>query len=148
MGSLAQSGRFELGPVHAAMVSEFGAVRAGEADIADATRRVLADAGYVVCPHTACAFGSPAKAGRSSKDGAAASANGVPEVVLATASPAKFPEALEATTGLRPGLPRRLSHLMTDPEHFDVLPNDLAAVERYVEAHAMASQPATKAGAA
>ncbi len=126
MGSLAQSRRFELGSAHAAMRRDFAAVRAGEAEIAAATQRLKREAGYLVCPHTACAFGT----------GAPDSDPAVPQIVLATASPAKFPEALAETTGDRPGLPARLAHLMTAPERFDVLDNDLAAVERYVEARA------------
>ncbi|MFX8605095.1 hypothetical protein ABTM12_19810, partial [Acinetobacter baumannii] len=59
-----------------------------------------------------------------------------PTVILSTASPAKFPDAMEAITGERPGLPPRLSHLMTDPERFEVLPNDLKAVQGFVANHA------------
>ena len=123
MGGLAQSRQFALGVTHEAMARDFSAVRASEAEIADATRRLLADAGYLVCPHTACAFGTGDR--RIPPD--------VPEVILATASPAKFPEALIASTGVHPALPPRLSHLLRDPERFDVLANDLAAVERRVE---------------
>lgn len=129
MGSLAQSGRFELGAAHAAMIADFAAIRSGEEEIAAATRRLKAEAGYVVCPHTACAFGP-----RFFETAAA-----TPEIVLATASPAKFPDALVATTGERPGLPPRLSRLMSDPERFDVLDNDLGQVQRRVEAHAVKS---------
>jgi threonine synthase len=45
---------------------------------------------------------------------------------------------MEAITGVRPGLPDRLSGLLTDPERTTLLPNDLAAVERFVEANARA----------
>jgi len=133
MGSLVQSGRFELGAAHAQMLADFGATRASEADIAGATRQLLDTAQYLVCPHTACAFGQPSSASARSSNVS------TPEIILATASPAKFPEALEATTGLRPGLPPRLSRLMSDLERYDRVDNDLAAVERYVEACAAAS---------
>jgi threonine synthase len=53
-------------------------------------------------------------------------------VILATAHPAKFPDAMADITGTRPGLPPRLNRLMTDPERMDRLPNDLHAVEAYV----------------
>lgn len=59
-----------------------------------------------------------------------------PTVVLSTASPAKFPDAMEAITGERPALPAQLAHLMTAPERFDVLPNDLNAVQGFVSSHA------------
>jgi threonine synthase len=62
----------------------------------------------------------------------------VPQVILATAHPAKFPDAMEQITGSRPGLPSRLDTLLTDPERSTLLPNDLAAVERFVEENARA----------
>ena len=55
-----------------------------------------------------------------------------PMVVLATAHPAKFPDAVEAACGIRPMLPARLSDLMAKPERFDILPNELGAIQSYV----------------
>ena len=46
----------------------------------------------------------------------------VPMVCLATAHPAKFPDAVEQATGIRPPLPERLADLFEREEHFDVLP--------------------------
>ena len=56
----------------------------------------------------------------------------MPRVILSTAHPAKFPDAIERITGARPALPERLASLMTDKERFPVLANDLAAVEAHV----------------
>jgi len=56
-----------------------------------------------------------------------------PLVSLATAHPAKFPEATEQATGVHPELPHHLSDLMTRPEHFDVLDNDLTAVQNFIQ---------------
>jgi threonine synthase len=53
--------------------------------------------------------------------------------MLATAHPAKFPDAMEAITGVRPALPERLSRLMSDPERYEVVPAELAVIERHVE---------------
>jgi threonine synthase len=66
----------------------------------------------------------------------------VPMVSLATAHPAKFPEAVEQATGRTPQLPPHLADLMTQPERFEVLPNDLAAVQGFVRAHLAAGAPA------
>jgi threonine synthase len=55
-------------------------------------------------------------------------------VALATAHPAKFPDAVEAATGVRPALPERLGDLFDRPERLTTLPNDLASVEAFVEA--------------
>ncbi len=55
-----------------------------------------------------------------------------PMVVLGTAHPAKFPDAVEKATGVRPPLPEHLADLYDRKERFDVLPNDLAKVQAYV----------------
>ena len=55
-----------------------------------------------------------------------------PMVTLATAHPAKFPDAVEHATGVRPPLPERVGDLFERDERFELLPNDLATVEAYV----------------
>ncbi len=53
-------------------------------------------------------------------------------VVLATAHPAKFPEAISEAIGNSPEMPPRLAAVVELEERFVVLPNDLAAVERHI----------------
>jgi threonine synthase len=55
-------------------------------------------------------------------------------VVLATAHPAKFPDAVEAATGVRPPLPDLLSDLFERPERYEIVANDLATVRGVIEA--------------
>ena len=81
------------------------------------------EAGYLVDPHTAVAI---AAAEKESRDPA------LPMVVLATAHPAKFPDAVEAACGVRPALPDWLSDLPTRPERVTTLAADQAAVERFI----------------
>jgi threonine synthase len=100
---------------------------------------VKARSGYLLDPHTACGV---IAAERSRMIAA------TPHVVLATASPAKFPDVIEAITGGRPALPPRLAPLLTDPERMTVLPNDLAAVERFVAECARKGAEARKGAAA
>ena len=57
---------------------------------------------------------------------------GVPMIVLSTAHPAKFPDAVEAACGFRPALPDWLADLPTRPEQITTLPADQAAVERFI----------------
>ncbi|MEM7325765.1 MAG: threonine synthase [Actinomycetota bacterium] len=52
----------------------------------------------------------------------------VPMVALATADPAKFPDAVERATGIRPDLPPHLGELMTKPERCETMANDLGPV--------------------
>ena len=62
--------------------------------------------------------------------------NEVREFCLATADAAKFPDAVEAATGLRPALPAALADLLARPERFVVVPATLEAIEAAVRAHA------------
>jgi threonine synthase len=79
--------------------------------------------GYVADPHTAVGIGAGRLARRRPD---------LPLVCLATAHPAKFPDAVEQAIGVRPPLPDHLADLLDRPERYDVLPADLAAVASYV----------------
>jgi threonine synthase len=57
-----------------------------------------------------------------------------PVVCLATAHPAKFPDAVEAATGVRPPLPEHLADLLDRPERAGHVPAELMAVEEAVRA--------------
>ncbi len=88
-------------------------------------RRLHAATGYLADPHTAIGIA----AARAHPAG-----HGVPMVAMATADPAKFPDAMEQATGQRPPLPPRLADLYERAEKFSRAPNDLRAVEAQVRA--------------
>jgi len=124
MGSLAQSRRFAVSS-HAleAMRARFSAAPADEQESAAEIRAWIREAGYCADPHTAVAL---AVAEKETRDPS------VPMVVLSTAHPAKFPDAVKAACGVRPALPDWLADLPQRSERVTVLPVDQAAVERYV----------------
>jgi threonine synthase len=93
------------------------------ATIGDIWRRT----GEILDPHGAVAVHVAARASH---------ARGTPMVALACAHPAKFPDAVEKATGLRPPLPPRLADLHTREERVSVLANDLATVEAFVASRA------------
>jgi threonine synthase len=124
MGSLAQSGRFMVSAqALKELRSLFTADRADEQECAAEIRAWMREANYCVDPHTAVAL---AVAEKETRDPS------VPMVVLSTAHPAKFPDAVKAACGLIPVLPDRLADLAKRKERVTVLPADQAAVERYV----------------
>ena len=132
MGSLAQSRRFTLSaPALAYIRGLFAAGRAGEDEVAATMRTVKRETGNFVDPHTAVGI---AVAEKEPRDPA------VPMVVLSTAHAAKFPDAVEAATGVRPALPDWLSDINHRAERVTVLPADQAAVERFVLATSRAAQ--------
>lgn len=124
MAGLAQSKSFGLAPdALAAIRTEFSAARADETEVSATIKTVLAETGYLMDPHTAVAVASARK---TAHDPA------IPTVVLSTAHPAKFPDAVEAASGVRPALPAWVGNLMERPEQMTRLAADQAAVESYV----------------
>ena len=122
MEGLKQSGAFALeASALAAIRDEFDSGAVGEAETADTLRKTLAETGELLDPHTAVGVALAQKHLGAS-----------PMVTLATAHPAKFPDAVEKATGLRPGLPPRLQHLMHSPESFTVLANSVEAVKNHI----------------
>jgi threonine synthase len=126
MGSLFADGGFEI---EAAQLEQARALFQGVRIDEDATlaeiARVHAETGRLIDPHTAVGVAATR---------AAAGDRGVPWVALATAHPAKFPDAVARATGIRPELPARWSHLMEAPERCRVLERDLDAVQAYIRA--------------
>jgi threonine synthase len=129
MGSLGQSGEFTIRPEPlAAIRRDFDAVRVSEAECEAEIARVHRESGVTIDPHTA--IGVRAARAALKRDPA------TPVVALATAHPAKFPDAVARATGERPSLPPHMRGILTAEERFDVLPNDAVAVARFVRAHA------------
>lgn len=104
----------------------FLAHRLDDDETIDVIKSVHEDTGMLIDPHTAVAVGAARKTPR----------DGTKRIVLATAHPAKFPDAVEKATGVRPALPDHLADLLERPERAETLDNDFAAVREYVVSHA------------
>jgi threonine synthase len=124
MELLAQARRFSISPAALAAIAElFSAAKADEGETAATIRAVREQADYVLDPHSAVAYAVAAREGGNAR---------APMVVLSTAHPGKFPEAVEAACGVRPELPSRLSDLFRRPERVQLLPADQRAVEHFI----------------
>ena len=86
-------------------------------------RQVYGDHGIILDPHSAVAVAAAGRCGAPADD---------PMVILATAHPAKFPDAVERAIGVRPALPDHLADLLDREERFVTLPNDAEVVKAYV----------------
>ena len=129
MGNLEQSGGFELSDsILSAIREDFSAVRSTSEEASVAMREALERSHYLADPHTAVGISvSERFLGREHC-----------VVTLATAHPAKFPEAVLRSTGVEPALPVWLADLHTRLERFDVLENDQRLVEDYVRTRSRA----------
>jgi threonine synthase len=127
MESLKQSGSFSIETKALERLRElFSAGRSDMVNTAKTIRSVLADDGYLADPHTAVGINVARQQPASS----------TPMVVLATAHPAKFPDAVKAACGIVPQLPQFLADLMSREEKFTVLPSSLEMVQGHIEKHA------------
>jgi threonine synthase len=137
--TFAKTGAAEV-PGHALedMRRLFAGQAVDEAETSAVIRRVLEDTGEVIDPHTAVAMGAAlrVKAARSRAE--------TPLVVLSTAHPAKFPEAVQAAAGVEPHLPAAAVGLDRKAEVFDRLPNQPDAVKAYLRDFAGAVQTADR----
>ena len=131
MAGFAQSGEFTIapGPLKA-IRDEFDAFSTDETSCAEEMARVYRESGYTLDPHTAVAVSAARRA--LARDRA------TPMIVLGTAHPAKFPDAVAEAIGVRPSLPPHLADLMSRRERFTVLPNEQGAIERFVRERARA----------
>jgi threonine synthase len=131
MAGLTQSRSFTVAPEPLETIRrDFQAASVPEDEVADEIGRTWREAGYLLDPHTAIGV----RAARRHLAGDPA----IPVVALSTAHPAKFPDAVERATGLRPPLPPHLADLLHRPERLTRLPNDPAAIEAYIRAEARA----------
>ncbi len=124
MASLDQARQFALSErALSGIRAVFSADRADEEETAATIRTVLRETGHFIDPHTAVGV---AVAEKDTRDPS------TPMVVLGTAHPAKFPDAVEAACGVRPALPQWLAELDQRPERVTILPVDPITVERHV----------------
>ncbi len=76
----------------------------------------------LVDPHTAVGIGVLDKL---SNDGT--------NIILSTAHPSKFPETVKDATGKDPELPDEIKRVMEEKEKFDILPNDLNSIKKFIK---------------
>ncbi len=130
MEALKTGNGFSIAPDRlAAAQAIFVAHRVGEDETLAAIAAEWKENRRLIDPHSAVGIAA-GRACHGSSDS--------PLICLATASAAKFPEAVERATGEHPALPPQLDDLMSRPEHCETLPNDLAAVRAYIAERARA----------
>jgi len=119
-----KTGRMKLTPTRYARLGKlFAGARVDDEMTLGAIRRIFQATGETVDPHTAVGLEAVRLAGGELA---------APVVALATAHPAKFPDAVARATGERPLLPPRLADLYERPERVATLPNDLRAVQDFI----------------
>ncbi|NDY43444.1 threonine synthase [Dissulfurirhabdus thermomarina] len=129
MARFAQSGELRVGFRAQARVREdFVSASVGEAETLETIRRVYEAHGYLLDPHSAVGVAAAAKCRGELPPG--------PLVCLATAHPAKFPDAVRRATGRDPQRPPALRGLEDRPTRCEVLPADEQVIRDFIARHA------------
>ena len=124
MDDLRRDKKFTLSSeARAALQADFSSASANDEETLQTIAGIYKAHDYLLDPHTAVGLA----AGRKCRKGDA------PLIVLATAHPAKFPDAVEKATGVHPALPGHLADLMTRKEKFISLPNNVNEVKKFIE---------------
>jgi threonine synthase len=125
--AFAKTGAIEAPPkAFAAMRDLFRGVSVSETQTQRTMVATLNETGELIDPHTAVGVAAL---------GRARDIEG-PVVIMSTAHPAKFPEAVGKVTGVTPSLPRGVASLASKPERFDRLPAEADTIKAYVRAFA------------
>ena len=104
------------------LAEHWSAARVDDEETTATIADVFTRTGMMIDPHTAVGVAAARKVGRVS-----------PMVVLATAHPAKFGDAVEKATGQRPDLPAHMHDLFERTERYEVLPNEFSTVRGFIE---------------
>ena len=134
MQQFRQSGEISLDPAQHKRLSDlFAGHRLDDAATLAVMKGLYQETGELIDPHSAIGLAA-ARAVKLDPD--------VAVVALGTAHPAKFPDAVEKATGMRPPLPPALADLYERPERFSVLANDLAALKTHIRGQVAAGRAA------
>ncbi len=123
MGELGQGGFDVSQGAMQALQDHYTSGRASEAETTATITRSLETTGELLCPHSAVGV----KVADEKREEA------TPMITLATAHPAKFPDAVEKATGIRPPLPARMADLFEREERLTRVPNDMDALKSHIK---------------
>ena len=101
---------------------DFLSASMSENEILDTIKEVHIKYDIILDPHSAIGFGSLNKVNLEGNN-----------IVLATAHPCKFPEAIDKSIGIKPDLPDELKYVMGEKENYDIISNNLSKTQQYIK---------------
>ncbi|MDA7781855.1 threonine synthase, partial [Candidatus Pelagibacter sp.] len=101
---------------------DFLSASINENEVLDVIKEVHAKHNIVLDPHSAIGFGALKKVNIEGNN-----------IILATAHPCKFPEAIDRSIGIKPDLPDELKYVMNEKENYDIISNNLSKTQQYIK---------------
>jgi threonine synthase len=128
MNDFSRSRKLELPPgVLSDLRSRYSAFACDDAQTRAAIAAVHKETGRIIDPHTAVGVAAARKLAPLNQLRAPS-----PVVVLSTAHPAKFPDAVAQAIGTPPPEPKRLAGMKNLPEKLEILGNDAALIKQFI----------------
>ena len=101
---------------------DFLSASMNEKEVLDTIKKVHIKYNIILDPHSAIGFGSLNKINIDGNN-----------IVLATAHPCKFPEAINKSIGIKPDLPDELKYVLDEEENYDIISNNLSKTQKYIK---------------
>ena len=92
-----------------------------EQELLTCIKKVYEKYKIIIDPHTAVGLGALEKINLTGK-----------KIVLSTAHPCKFPEAINKSINVKSDLPNRLNYILNEKENFDIIENNFEKVKKYI----------------
>ncbi|MBP01948.1 MAG: threonine synthase [Rhodospirillaceae bacterium] len=125
MKAFSDTGSFSVDKnAHAYIKALFSGVSLDDSGIKNVIKSTFHNTGMIIDPHTAIGIHAAGLLNKSQAE---------THVVMATAHPSKFPDAVESSIGKRPELPRSLKGLFSKKEIYTEMPNDLSKIKTLVK---------------
>ena len=101
---------------------DFLSAKIDESEVLNIIKKIYEKNKIILDPHSAIGFGALKKMNLDGNN-----------VVLATAHPCKFPEAIDRSINIKPELPNELKYILDEKENYDIIPNNINKVKKYIE---------------
>jgi len=101
---------------------DFLSASMNEDEVIDTIKEVYKKHNIMLDPHSAIGFGALKKVNIDGNN-----------VVLATAHPSKFPDAIDKSISIKPSLPKELMYVMNEKENYDIISNNLNKIKQYIK---------------
>tara|TARA_B100000965_G_scaffold372723_1_gene362627 strand:- start:2835 stop:4214 length:1380 start_codon:yes stop_codon:yes gene_type:complete len=101
---------------------DFLSATINEKEVLNVIKEIHQEYNVVLDPHSAIGFGALKKVNLKGNN-----------IVLATAHPCKFPDAINQSINIKSNLPNELMHIMNEKENYDVIDNSLDKIKQHIE---------------
>jgi len=101
---------------------DFLSASMSEEEVLDTIKEVFTKYAIILDPHSAIGFGALKKTNIDGNN-----------IVLVTAHPCKFPDAIDKSIGIKPDLPDELKYIMDEKENYDIISNNLSKTQQYIK---------------